>query len=289
MQVGYRDILQRRLLSYLILFFCISSSFFSQVTDGKFKSKYLNKLFFPDEKAQADLVTFKYQYLQAARSIPFRTGGVNLTVGLNLANLFTQKFILGICLNFKLFPGYTKHYFPQQFREDFNSDAIYKYDNGLDSLRFDILYKLINHTDNTRMPGNVLYNFGFCFSPFPQKYGGFMLEIRKGGTSSPIYGNYPTENLTLDNAPVFFKLSKSYSLELSFKPFKFYHSKKTKLSDQKLKNLYKLIIISLNYERLDLGAASFDGQPLTKFVSQNFMDKYRYINYFGIKFGIGLY
>lgn len=284
-----RDIFESRAVFYFLFLLTISTWVFSQPTVGNFKSNYLNKLFFPGEKTQANLVSLKYQYLQAGKNIPFRTGGMNLTLGLNLANLVTQKFILGVCLNFKLLPGYTKHYFSQQFREDFNSNAVYKYDNGLDSLRFDVLYKLINHLDDTRMRGNVLYNFGFCFSPFPQKYGGFMLEIRKGGTSSPIYGNYSTENLTRDNSPVFFKLSKSYSVELSFNPFRFANSKKTKLSDQKIKDIYRLIIISLNYERLDLGAASFDSRPLTKFVGQSFINKYKYISYFGIKFGVGLY
>ena len=94
---------------------------------------------------------------------------MHLNLGFNIARFFSKKFILGVSTDFKIFPGYTKQYFSNQFIQDFNSNYIQIYDNELDSARAEVLYKTVNKIDNYRIKGNIILDFGFSFSPFPQK------------------------------------------------------------------------------------------------------------------------
>lgn len=253
------------------------------------KNKYLNYLFYSDSNTQASLLYVKYQYLYMQKSKPFRSGGMHLSVGLNIARFFSKKIILGICYDFKVFPGYTKQYFTSNFVNDYNANYISTYNNNLDSIRSNILFKTINSSNNYRIRGSALYNFGIAFSPFPQKFGGILLQLTKSGCYYPFYGSYPTEKLTKDNEPINLKLANNYSVELSFKPYNFINSKRINVLDHKIKELYKFIVISFYYQHFTLDGATFNNVSLSKFVNQPFIDRYSNQNYFGIKLGLGLY
>jgi hypothetical protein len=140
------------------------------------------------------------------------------------------------------------------------------------------------------MKGNNFSNIGIEFSPFPNKYGGILLQIKKGFRDFPINGlkgNNYTSNKDLEQLP--FTLKDNYAIQLSVKPYRLFNSTIIDVLHMKIKDVYKFIIISFYYERLNIRNANFDGLALNQIVKQPFIDKYSKIDNFGIKLGLGLY
>lgn len=278
----------------LSVFFLLSVHCLSQrikTTDIKFvnDTKYLSYLFYQDSSSQSGLFYIKVQYSYVNKNVPFRDGGMNTSIGLNLSRFLSDKLILGVCYNFKLLPGFTKQNFTSEFKNDFNDNFITNYSNQQDSIRGDILYRTINGAENYRSRGNSYHNFGICFSPFPKKYGGILIQITKGFSIMPFYGSYPTKNLTKDNSPVELNLFTKLCLEISCKPYNFFNSKKSLLINQKLKDFYKHIVFSIYYKENSLKSSSFNNEPLNKYIDSKFIDKYTNKGFIGIKLGFGLY
>jgi len=253
------------------------------------KSKYLRFLLYKDSSTQSNLFYFKIQYSYVDKKIPFRNGGINTSIGFNLARFFNDKIIFGLCYNFKFLPGFTRQYFTSEFKSDFNNESINVYRNQQDSIKSDIFYRTINNINNYRSVGNSFHNIGITFSPFPQKYGAILLQLTKGFSIFPFYGNYPTENLTKDNSPVEFVVYNKYCFEISCKPYRFFNSRRDVLNDQKIRDWYKFIVLSFFYQKNDLRNSFFAGRKLENFVSNSFIDKYDNKGFFGFKIGFGLY
>jgi hypothetical protein len=154
------------------------------------------------------------------------------------------------------------------------------------------LYNGINGSENYFVNGSFPAYYGFSFSPFPQQYGGFLLEVKYGGSSFIFYGDYSAKQLSKygEEEELLFNTRKNLSIELSFKPCKLFSRKILPLMYVKnAKDLLNFIVISFYYERFSMKGATFNNQPLSNFVAQNFIDKYSNRNYFGIKLGIGVY
>ena len=68
---------------------------------------YLNQLYIPADDAQARLLTCSWQYLYSYQFESFRTGGMQLSVGVNVARFFSNKFVIGIIADVKGVKGLT--------------------------------------------------------------------------------------------------------------------------------------------------------------------------------------
>ncbi|MCC6373095.1 MAG: hypothetical protein IT236_18975 [Bacteroidia bacterium] len=290
---------KQNISSYLAIMFLVLNTwciqkFSAQENENELEdlisgNKYLNYLLIPDSSASSSLLFFQARYLFMPKSNVLRWGGMHYNFGINISRFFSKKILLGISWNAKIFPGLTKQYFSQDFINDFNYYYNASQPNSNDSLRADILYKGINGLNNYRFRGSAFDNLFISFSPFPQKYGGIMLQFGTSSSYFPIYGKYPTEGLTKDNDPVDVYLAKDYCFELNFKPYKFFSSGREELIGQSWKGFYKYLIICFYYQKFNLQNATFNQQSLTRFVDQKFIDKYSSKNYFGFKIGYGLY
>lgn len=252
-------------------------------------NKYLSYLLIPDSSTESSLMFFQARYLYMPKSNVLRLGGMHYNFGLNISRFFSKKIILGISWNVKIIPWFTKQYFSQTFIDDFNYYFNASQPNRNDSIRADILYKAINGLNNYRFRGSAFDNLLISFSPFPQKYGGIMLQFGTSSSYFPIYGKYPTEGLTKDNNAVDISLTKNYCFELNFKPYKFFSSGREELLGQTWKGFYKYLILSFYYQKFSLQNSTFNQQSLTRYVDQKFIDKYSHKNYVGFKIGYGLY
>lgn len=242
------------------------------------RHKYMKFLLEPREDAQACMFMASWQYLYSAPSWgkAFRTCGLQPIIGLNLARFFSNKFILGVCLDVKGVKGFTRQYFSQDLRNDFNNDFISSYTDVADSGRAYLVSRAIN---GIGMSGNYLGEYGIMFSPFPKKFGGIMLVLKKGYRSYVIHGTYGNKYVydgEQDNATI--DLSGNYSAEITFKPLVF--SKETR---------FNVLVVSLYYERLNLKDATFADMRFDKMVSDEFLKKYGVTDRFGIKLGFALY
>jgi len=257
------------------------------------KSKYLTYLFLPDSNTKTSLFNIRYQYLYLQRDLPFRRGGTCFNFGINLARFFSKKFILGLSIDGRLFfNGLTKQHFSNEFIKDFNDNYISEYSSYKDSLTASVLHDGINKNNDIYIRGSYPWFYCISFSPFPDKWGGFLLEIKKGGAAYTFYGKYDAKYLSpyQENDPIFLLTNNIISFELSSKPSKFFNSKVTRFVEiSKPKDFFNLLVISLYYERFSLIDSKFNGQSLSTMVDQKFITKYSNQNYFGVKIGFGLY
>jgi hypothetical protein len=152
------------------------------------------------------------------------------------------------------------------------------------------LYGAINNINGFKGGGSTFSNFTFNFSPFPDRFGGFFLQFKTGYISIPIYGpltNIYEENTTQPTLNL--AITHCHSFELSFCPYKLFKSHRLKVVGGSLKDWYKFLIISFYYNQFSLKNATVGGEPLNKFVGQAMIEKYKTLNNFGVKFGIGIW
>ncbi|MCC6372671.1 MAG: hypothetical protein IT236_16830 [Bacteroidia bacterium] len=259
----------------------------SQTADStRFKNKYLHFLAQPGKGAQARMLTVSYQFLYSPPGGAFRTCGLYPGFGWNLARFVSDKFILGICVDAKGVKGFTRQYFSSEFTNDFNSAYIQQYTDPRDSARAGYVKDAIN---GKGMHGNYLGNIGIMFSPFPQKYGGILIIVKKGYRDYPIFGTYGDKRIADgERENVSFDLSGNFSLEVSLKPVALFQNTYINLNEEEF-DISKLFTLSFYYERLQLKNASFDGMPLKNMVNASFMNKYGITQSFGFKIGLMLY
>jgi hypothetical protein len=221
-------------------------------------------------------------------NISFSTNGTHISLGFNVARFFTKKMILGVCFDLKFFSGLKKQNFKTEFTTDFNSNFNYNYSNENDSLHGFALKSIINENDKTYAYSNRFQNIGIEFSPFPNKYGGIVLQIKSG------FREYRTAasgyNLSdTDNRNTYLLMRKCLSFNLLFNPYLFFTTKRNNFINPKPKDFFKYILVSLYCEKLNLDDATYGGVAIQKLVNQNFIDKYSSKYNFGVKLGFGLY
>jgi hypothetical protein len=255
-----------------------------------YKNEYLKYLVIPDSNTRASLMNVSYQYLYLPKSNAFRTGGMHINIGLNIARFFTRKFIFGISYDLKQFVGFTNQHFSQNFLSDFNSNFIPIYSNGKDSTIGYTLKDAINNKDMFGIQGNTFENFGISISIFPQKFGGFLIALKKGNRLFPFFGANNSKLLDEgDGGYLYLAIKNCYSMEVSFKPYRFFNYERIVLNNLKFKDLYKFIVVTLYCEQLTLQNSTFYRMPINHFVNQSFISKYSNIKNFGLKIGLALY
>ncbi|MFI5148920.1 MAG: hypothetical protein ACHQRM_04250 [Bacteroidia bacterium] len=142
------------------------------IAPGIVNNRFLNYIFIPDSNTHASLFNLRWQYMYLPQTFPFRRGGMDMTIGLNLGRLFTRKFILGVFVDTRLFlSGRTKQYFSQGFVNDFNASYQTRYSSANDSLRAHVFHDGINNQNGVYLQGNFPSFYGISFSPFPDKWG----------------------------------------------------------------------------------------------------------------------
>jgi hypothetical protein len=276
----------------ILLFFNgnIYSQIFRPENPVNFKNSYLNYLLHSDSTNKTILLNVGYEYLYIPRSNTFTTNGTSFKIGLNLVRFFSKKFIFGVCFDFKYINGFSKQNFSRDFVNDFNSNFNSTYNSETDSAKAYIVYNSINGNSKYVMKGNNFTNIGIEFSPFPNKFGGILLQVKMGFRDyliNGVKGNEFVSNKDLDRLP--FALKDNYSLQLSFKPYRFFNSKIIDVLHMKFKDLYKFIVISFYYEKLNIKNSNFDGMRLDQMVNQSFINKYGNANSYGVKLGLAIY
>ena len=256
------------------------------------KQKYSNYLIVADSSTQSGLLNLRFNYLYIPPNNPFRRGGFSFELGLNLARFFSKKFILSVSYETKLaFVGFTRQHFSQTFINDFNNSYISEYPNAKDSLRASVFHDGINGVNDCYVKGSFPGYLGIAFSPFPQKWGGFLLTLKKGGASYTFYGKYDAKSLDphQDNTLAYMSTSNNIAVELSFKPYKFSAKRNfTPFIEEKF-NILNFLIVSFYYERFSFNGAIFNGQDINTMVRLDFISKYSNQNYFGVKLCFGAY
>jgi hypothetical protein len=216
--------------------------------------------------------------------------GFYLSAGFNLARFFSKQFIAGICIDIKPFKGISAWQPLESFTTDFNSN--FTADNSTPETSFSstIFYDAFNGANGRYFQGNYFGNIGIQFAPFPQKYGGLLLEIKRGYASFPVYGYSDAtiiENGDSDFA--FYQVEKIYSGSLYFKPFNFSTGREGSSLERSKSDWKNWIIIGLTYGRMQLTNDYLYGLHLQNVVSSSFWNTYNTQHFFALSLGIGMY
>lgn len=278
------------LIAFIILINFIEAQAQKNDAGDSLTQKYVDFLKY-DSLGQTEFFFMGYHYLNVPNSKNFKTGGTILNLGFNVARFFSKKIIVALAVDWKYFFGYTNQSFTNEFVDDFNSNFISEQSSLTDSLRANILKDAINSVPGHDFNGNQFGNIGIAFSLFPKKYGGIMIQLKKGWVSYPINGDEGKEALgkqSDQNLPKF-NLNNNFFIDLSFKPYRFFNSERVDIESFKWKDLIKKVSITLYYERINLVNSNYDGLKLDKIVGRNFVSKYNNQQNFGIKIGLALY
>jgi len=251
---------------------------------------WLNFLQFPDSNAQAHLFMANWQYTYAPWGKMMQTGGMQASFGINVARFFSDQFVLGFCVDLKAVKGLNVQHFSREVREDFNSSFNTTYISPADSARAYTFQEGINGSTTHDFLGNYIGRFGIVFSPFPQKYGGFLLSVKRGYCDFPVFGSYGNSYLGNGKSEnILFRTKANYSVELTMKPYTFFKNGYVRTNDLHWKDLLKSAVISFYYERLNIQNGTFDGLRLDQMVNADFIAKYGIDHRFGVKVGWALY
>ncbi len=264
--------------------------FFANVAlSGIGQNNYLTFLK-PDSNEQCRFFRGSLNYRNTFVDKGFNMNGFYLSTGVNIARFFSKKFIAGVCIDLKPFKGLTRWEPASSFTSSFN--ASFAPDNSTAESAFSssIFNDAINQNNGSYFQGNYFGNIGLQYSPFPQKYGGFLLEVKRGYASFPVYG-YSDAPL-IDNGDsdfAFYQVEKIYSASLYCKPFSFWG--KDKLSSLQLtkEDWKKWIILGITYNRMNLSNDYLYGTSMEDVVNEAFWNTYRIQHYVTVSLGIGLY
>lgn len=254
------------------------------------RHKYFKFLLEPAKDGQATLLTVGWQYLYAPWGKTFRTGGMHPSLGINLARFFSNKFLLGVFADLKGVKGFTQQRLSSEFKNDFNNNFITTYNSQEDSAKAYSVKDAINDKERHGFFGNYYGDIGIMFSPFPQKYGGIMVCVKKGYRSYPIFGTHGNpyiKNGDAENVPLDF--SNNYAYSITFKPATFFRKGSSSLGGLTKKDIWRFITVGFYYEQLYLKNATFDGMRLENMVNSSFITKHGVDNRYGITLGLAIY
>lgn len=277
------------LFLFFILIFFFSKFSYSFIEKDSSKSFFKNILT-EDEHTQNRFFSAGYQYMLNPIGKTIGAQGTIANYGLNIAKLFSKKIVLGFTVDIKLIPGISTKKPKGDFVTDFNTQFINTYSNKLDSVNAYVTKSAINGNNGYFITGNTNVYFGIMFSPFPQKYGGLMLQIKYGSTSyyvHGVFGNKYFNNGGNDKIP--FSTISNWIYEINIKPLAFIENTYVKQGTLGIENIMNYFVVSLYYERLNFKSFEFNGSTLDKIVKPDFTNKYGIDNRFGIKFGLLIY
>ncbi len=229
-------------------------------------------------------------YVQTPIQTDFLANGIYCQVGFNLGRLFSKKIILGVSVDFKGWKGFNAWKPSDTFRDDFNAAYLPNVTTPENLAKAEMIKNAINNVENKNFQGNYLGRIGVSFSPFPRSFGGFMIEMKRGYCSFPIYGYADDPNIdNLDSDYAFFDFWKVNSGSIYFKPFTFRTSCNKQSFSSSRQDWKNYITIGFHYERLNLSEGNFYGINLQNIVKDEFFQEHGIQNRFGISIGIGLY
>lgn len=261
----------------------------SDSTKSKKTNSNLEYFLVTDSTASASPFSFKCMYGYQFPNGFFRTGGTSLDVGANLARFFSKKIILGVGLEYKYAQYRGAQSLTQELKDEFNANYTPNWTNRFDSIRSATLHGAINDIDSNYIQGTNYYAWSINFSPFPDRFGGILLQYKLGnsafamaGSSSAYYDGREKPRMTI-------KKVQDHTLELSFHPYKFFTNKRTSLRGMKINHFYKTFVVSFYGKKTSLNNATFGVDPLSKYVKQDFIDQYRDVYSFGVKVGVGIW
>jgi hypothetical protein len=243
-----------------------------------------------DSTCLASFISFKFQYLYQFSNGFYKIGGTHSDLGINLARFFTKKIILGVGFEYKFIPFRGKQKLASGFIDNFNANYIPVLSDKYDSIRSLTLHGAINNINGYKSGGSTFSSFSINFSPFPDRFGGILLQFKMGYLSVPIYG--PLSDIYEENTNIptlNFAVRKNFVVELSFCPYKFFKSHRLKIVGGSIKDWYKFLIISFYANYFSLQNATVGGEKLSKFTGEAFTDNYKSLHNFGIKFGVGIW
>ena len=261
----------------LILFVFLSYSSIAQIDSSKFSpskfQQYIKFLTMDSLKGGNSMLIPSYNFMYTnCGAITHAGRGTYVGLGLNVARLFSKKFVLGIGIELKAWKGLWSDNLKSDFVNDFNAG----FQNNLidinDSARAQTLKDCFNGSQGLTRRGTFYANYTLFFSPFPQTYGGFMLIVKYGGFGIPINGTYGKIFNPGGADWVSFSIPGKFCFELACKPLNF--KKKHNVPAPTL-------ACSIFYQRLNWKEANFDGLKWNTFMSEDFINKYAIQDHFG--------
>lgn len=230
--------------------------------------------------------TGQYTFVNSCTGKTFNSRGLTLNLGFNATKLFSDKIILGITTDLKVFPGLWKPHTSSAFLNDFNN-ALINPSNSFDSINMSIVSQNLNQGG---LVGNNRYFIGGMFSLFPNKYGGFLFEAKYGRT------DFQARNNVFDNPNIqngFNRRSISttgnWIFSLTVKPVSFFRNTWFNRKNTSGKDLLSSLTLGFFYERFNFGSARFNGTRLSNFTNEQFNASYRIDHRFGFKIGFSFY
>ena len=194
--------------------------------------------------------SYSYSQNLAGKILP--SNGLHSSLGLNIARLFKQNFSFGVMLEYRGFKILGSNGQFGRLTNAVNASIIKNQSNPVDSSFASLLYAAFNNDPNKNFVGSYLTNYGLFFSPFPNKYGGFMLQVKRGSYDFPIYGAYRNKYISNGSSDfITFSIPVTFNIQLTCKPLTFFKMKK-------YEGFNENVLLSLFYEEISLKSSSFD-------------------------------
>jgi len=229
---------------------------------------------------QTYLFAANYGFMASPIGKAISNQGLVLNFGINPAYLFSSKIILGISGDLKLSGGFQKQG-NDQFKNDVVSNIITQYNSPLDSVNIRVVKNVLTNNHENYITGGRCANLGVMFSPFPNKIGGLMLQVRTG---TKIFRIETPNNEIINREYSYLTISKNWIYEVLFKVWTFKNEGFPNIAHYK-----SSIILSFHYERVNFGTSEFNDISISQMLSNNFMEKYRIDHRFGFKIAWGFY
>ncbi|PCJ63649.1 MAG: hypothetical protein COA58_16055 [Bacteroidetes bacterium] len=221
------------------------------------------------------------------------TYGGHVSLGLNPGVLIKKGIVLGVFFDLRWLKNLGSSNEYGKITNAINTHIIKNHDNELDSARSAFLQTAFSHTKNDKkyFLGSYLGNWGIMFSPYPDRYGGLMLQVKRGSREFPIYGVYGDSILGDDSNGnsiewLNFKIPNNIEIQLTSKPLTFFKQRK---EIPKYPSWRDNFFVSFFYRQPSLKRAEFDNQPLSKFLKPAFFEQYGTSHQFGFKVSFGIY
>lgn len=239
-------------------------------------------------RLRKDPVYISYGFSQTIHGKVLPVSGANFNIGLNVAGFFRKKYILGVMVEGRVFKflGSNRRY--GRIRSDVNATINYSQPDERDSARVLFLSDAFNSNADRHFFGSNQYRYGIIFSPFPDKFGGFLLAVKRGVNNYPISGAYKFLDIVKyeSESYIYLDLPVDASVELTCKPFLFLYKKRQgKYIDVISRNLF----VSVFWDRVSMNRARINQSKLTNFLHPDFFARNGTDNHFGFKVSFGFY
>ncbi len=233
-----------------------------------------------------------YNFSKVIKGDIMPSNGTYASLGLNLLYPLKKQFLFGIVVDYRAMKmmGTNRHF--KQLTTDINHFLISDFDNPLDSTVSFFISQAFNNDGGINSGktivfwGSYLFHYGFMISPYPNKYGGLMLQIKRGVYIFPIYGSYGNPNFhNGENENITLGIPTTLHLQLTCKPLTFFKKRK----DNYKSPFRNHLLVSVFYEEISLRKARIDSKPWDKYFDPKFFEKNDNNWHFGLKISYGIY